>query len=366
MTVGFYSPLPPARTGVAAYASALLAGLRRFGPVQVKPRRADVRLYHLGNNPRHRDIYWQALLRPGVAVLHDAVLNHFFLGVLERDSYLDEFTHNYGEWTRGLGEELWSGRARSAQDPRYFQYGMLKRVAGRSRLVIVHNPAAAARVAGQAPKTRVVEIPHLFCPPALPALSQAVRFRQESGLGPRTFLFGVFGHLRESKRLRTVLRAFQAVRRAGADVALLVAGEVASSDLARAAAPLLAGPGILRVGYAPEGEFWKLACATDACINLRYPPAGETSGIAVRLMGIGKPVLVTTGLETSRFPESACLRVDPGPAEQEMLTAYMLWLARSPQAAREIGRRAGEHIRQRHALPAVAAQYWETLEQACL
>jgi glycosyltransferase involved in cell wall biosynthesis len=364
VTVGFYSPLPPARTGVAAYASALLAALARFGPVQVNSRRADVRLYHLGNNQLHRDIYRQALLRPGAVVLHDAVLNHFFLGSLDRDSYLDEFTHNYGEWSRGLAQELWSGRTRSAQDPRYFQYGMLKRVAARSRLVIVHNPAAAKRVAAQAPKTRVVEIPHLFCPPALPALSQAMRFRQQSGLGPRTFLFGVFGHLRESKRLPAVLRAFQAVRRTGAGVALLVAGELASADLARAVAPLLAGPGILRAGYAPEHEFWKLASATDACINLRYPPAGETSGIAIRLMGIGKPVLVTTGEETSRFPQSACLRVDPGPAEVEMLTACMLWLARSPQAAREIGRRAAEHIGRRHALEAVAAQYWDALEQA--
>lgn len=364
MTVGFYSPLPPARTGVAAYASVLLAALRRFGPVQVNARRAGVRLYHLGNNPLHRDIYQQALLCPGVAVLHDAVLNHFFLGALDRDSYLEEFTYNYGEWARGLAQELWSGRAGSAQDPRYFQYGMLKRVAARSRLVIVHNPAAAQRVAAHAPKTRVVEIPHLFRAPALPALSEVIRWRQGSGLGPRTFLFGVFGHLRESKRLPAVLRAFQAVRRAGADAALLVAGEFASSDLARAVAPLLAGPGILRVGYLPECEFWKLACATDACVNLRYPPAGETSGIAIRLMGIGKPVLLTAGEETSRFPESACLRVQAGPAEEEMLTAYMLWLARAPQAAREIGRRAAGHIRQQHALEAVAAQYWETLEQA--
>jgi hypothetical protein len=42
----------------------------------------------------------------------------------------------------------------------------------------------------------------------------------------------------------------------------------------------------------------------DACINLRYPAAGETSGIAIRLMGIGKPVLLTDG-EVLAFPEGA-------------------------------------------------------------
>jgi len=35
MTVGFYSPLPPARSGVADYAATLLAELRRHGPVEV-------------------------------------------------------------------------------------------------------------------------------------------------------------------------------------------------------------------------------------------------------------------------------------------------------------------------------------------
>ena len=57
MTVGFYSPLPPARSGVADYAAALLAELRRHGNVEIAPRRCDVALYHLGNNPLHAGIY---------------------------------------------------------------------------------------------------------------------------------------------------------------------------------------------------------------------------------------------------------------------------------------------------------------------
>ena len=48
MTAGFYSPLPPARTGIADYSAALLDGLRRFGRVEIAPARCDVALYHLG------------------------------------------------------------------------------------------------------------------------------------------------------------------------------------------------------------------------------------------------------------------------------------------------------------------------------
>ena len=76
---------------------------------------------------------------------------------------------------------------------------------------------------------------------------------------------------------------------------LLIAGQFVSTDLERAVAPLLDAPGIWRLPYLAESEFWLAARAVDACINLRYPAAGESSGIAVRMMGIGKPVMVTGG-----------------------------------------------------------------------
>ena len=133
MTAGFFSPLPPARTGVADYAAALLAELRRHGRVEVAPARSDAALYHLGNNGLHAAIYRLAMEKPGVVVLHDAVLNHFLLGQLSEAEYVDEFVHNYGEWNRGFARELWKGRANSAADERYFRYAMLKRVAEGAR-----------------------------------------------------------------------------------------------------------------------------------------------------------------------------------------------------------------------------------------
>jgi len=111
---GFYSPLPPARTGVADYAAALLAELRRHGRVEVAPRRCDVALYHLGNNALHADIYRRALERPGVVVLHDAVLHHFLLGQLDESAYIEEFVHNYGEWHRALAADAPPANAEAA------------------------------------------------------------------------------------------------------------------------------------------------------------------------------------------------------------------------------------------------------------
>jgi glycosyltransferase involved in cell wall biosynthesis len=360
LTIGFFAPLPPARTGVADYAEALLGALREHGNV-VLDAPGDIALYHIGNNQLHGEIYDRALAHPGVLVLHDAVLQHFFLGCLTAPQYIDEFVFNYGEWTRSLAEDLWKHRARSAADPRYFAWPMLKRIATAAKAVIVHNPAAAAMLLRHAPEARVFEIPHLFVTPRIPPEVETLRFRAGLGLGPRTLLAGVFGHQRESKRLAVVLRAFERVWRSGADARLLIAGSFASSDLERSLAGQLSDPRIIRAGYLDESDFWRYAAAVDLCANLRYPTAAETSGIAIRLMGLGKPVAFSDGPEVSRFPENACLRIETGPCEEEMLAAYLMWLARDGEAGKAIGERAAAHIAAHHALEIVAARYWEIL-----
>jgi glycosyltransferase involved in cell wall biosynthesis len=365
MKVGFFSPLPPAPTGVADYSAALLAELRKHGDVSIADKNAEVALYHIGNNNLHRYIYLRALAHPGVVVLHDAALNHFFLGALDQAGYVEEFVFNYGEWNRGLAENLWTNRARSAADPRYFEYPMLQRLVTASRTIIVHNPAAARIVFAHNPKAHVLEIPHFFLPPPPVAEVDTLRFRAELGLGPRTLLAGVFGHLRESKRLCSILRAMDRVWKSGADVKLLVQGAFSSSDLDRATTPFLQNnPRILRIGHLAEPQFWRWAAAADVCINLRFPTAAETSGIAIRMMGIGKTVIFSAGEETARYPESACLRVDSGPAEEAMLADYLLWLAADRKAGEEIGRRAAAHIAGEHAIERAAAKYWDAILNA--
>ncbi len=51
--------------------------------------------------------------------------------MFSEQEYVKEFVYNYGAWTEDQARQLWLGRARSASDPQYFRYSMLKRVAER-------------------------------------------------------------------------------------------------------------------------------------------------------------------------------------------------------------------------------------------
>src|SRR5262249_1099220 len=108
MRIAFFSPLPPAKSGIADYSSTLLEHLSPFAEVETfssKPTefdasRFDAIIYQLGNNPDHSFVYDTALLHPGIVVLHEANLHHLVADVTIRrgdwDAYLREVEHNAG------------------------------------------------------------------------------------------------------------------------------------------------------------------------------------------------------------------------------------------------------------------------------
>jgi glycosyltransferase involved in cell wall biosynthesis len=355
VTRNYFAPPAGSRSGVADYAETLRLALGCQGPIPVP-------LYHLGNNPLHADIYRLALKNPGVIVLHDAVLHHFLLGSLSRADYIEEFVYNYGEWRRELAPELWAERGSSGTDPRYFRYPMIRRVVEGARAVIVHNPGAA-EIAREHGATNVHVIPHFYQPVAVDRAETAY-FRERLGVPQGSTLFGIFGYLRETKRLLPSIQAFRRLYKSNPNTALLIAGEAVSADLNRLLQFEANLPSIHRPGHLSEADFKIAAATVDCCINLRYPAAGETSGIAIRLMGAGKPVILSDDLASSEIPPAACLRVTPGVAETAELFDHMTMVAAFPSIAREIGNAAARHIAEHHSLEKVVRKYRQVLCEA--
>src|SRR5262249_24978332 len=146
---------------------------------------------------------------------------------------------------------------------------------------------------------------------------EAAQLRDRLNIGQGSRLFGIFGYLREPKRVIQCIRAFKRLHAIRPQTTLLVAGVAGSSHLARLLETEGDHAAIKRLGRLSDRELRTAAAAVDCCLNLRYPGAGETSGIAIRLMGAGKPVILTGSAENADFPAAAALRVTPGVAEAE-------------------------------------------------
>src|SRR5579863_4372273 len=108
MRVAFFSPLPPAKSGIADYSAALLESLTRIADVESFGERPaafdaadyDVCVYQIGNNPYHAFAYETALEHPGVVVLHEANLHHLIADLTivrgDWDAYLRAVEHDAG------------------------------------------------------------------------------------------------------------------------------------------------------------------------------------------------------------------------------------------------------------------------------
>jgi len=111
------------------------------------------------------------------------------------------------------------------------------------------------------------------------------------------------------------------------------------------------------IGFAPPSQFADYLAAADVCVNLRYPTAGETSAALLRILGAGKPVLVSRIGSFLELPDAAAAKVDVGAIEEELLVEYLLALARRPELRRAMGRAARRYVAEQHTLEGAAQGY---------
>jgi len=97
-------------------------------------------------------------------------------------------------------------------------------------------------------------------------------------------------------------------------------------------------------------------------VNLRYPTSGETSGTLIRLLGLGKPVIVSNLGAFAEIPDGACAKVDLDEFEEDLLFEYLRRLAADEGLRRQMGENARRFVAP-HTLEASARGYAEVVER---
>ncbi len=361
MRVAYYSPLPPERSGVADYSALLLPALERLLEVDVvrrgrtRPVAADVALYHVGNDPEAHGWIVDALRRrPGVVVLHDLVLHHLVAGLTigrkDGRAYLLAMERDAGIPGRLLAHGYLDGRVPPLWETSPEEFPLTAEVLDLATGLIVHSRYVEERVREARYDGPLWRIPHPAWP--VPAVEPApVEGRP---------LFGCFGHLNASKRIPQLLEAFELVRRRHPAARLLLVGPASPGfDVDR-----LAGEGVERIDYVDESRLWSLMAACDACVSLRSPTMGETSGSAIRALSLGRPLVVSDVGWFSELPDDVALKVSADDEEVPDLAAALELLASSEPTQRAMSDAARGYVGREHELGRVAERYAAALEEA--
>ncbi|HEV8579831.1 MAG TPA: glycosyltransferase family 4 protein [Thermoanaerobaculia bacterium] len=391
MRLAFYSPLPPMRSGIADYSAELLPALaahcdielivddgfrpdsgvaggfpvhgKRALPELLARGRFDAVLYQLGNNrDYHAGIYSALLDHPGVVVLHEAVLHHLVRDLTlyagDPEAYVRELRYAYGRTGEAMARRCVATGV--PLDP--WSYPLFERAVDASRGLIVHNRFTRDRVLASRPLARVAVVPHHLSLGALPEESPAAA-RAALGLAPETFAVATFGFLTAAKRPGVLLRAFARLRRELPQARLLIAGEVSPHfDFDRVLAPELR-EGVTVTGRLGLDRFLLYMQACDVAVNLRHPTAGETSGTVIRLLGLGKPLIVNDTGAFAEIPDDCCAKVGVDEAEEELLFAYLRRLVADEPLRRRMGENARRHAAADHSLAGSARGYAELLRE---
>ncbi len=354
-----YTPLPPARSGIADYSEALLEAMRPLAdviPVSAAGAapECDIALYQVGNNAHHTFVYEAAVARPGVVVLHEANLHHLLAEMTIRrgdwDAYLRE-----AEYDGGAEALAYARRVRALEvGPDYDGVPMLRRLLESARGLIVHSRYVESRAREAGYRGPVAVIPHGAWIPNADRLG----YRHKLGLDETAPLIGVFGFLKPYKRIAESLRAFRRLVRVEPRAKMILVGDPHPDlPLASLIRSLGLSAAVRVLGFTPAGEFTGYLAACDVVLNLRYPTVGETSGTLLRSLGLGRAVVVSDVGAFREYPGEICLKAPVDETEEETIFEYLNLLVSRPELARAMGGRARAWVERECAWEVVASKY---------
>jgi glycosyltransferase involved in cell wall biosynthesis len=362
--VAYYSPLPPSRSGIADYSELLLPALRERVEEVVAARpggrrpAADVALYHVGNDPEAHGWIVDALREePGLVVLHEFVLHHLISGITlgrgDARGYFDAMERELGVLGRLIALGVADNSLPLIWETQPERFPLAGTVLDLATGVIVHSRYVESRVREAGYGGPVWHVPH----PAWPA--RAVAAATDVAGEP---LVGCFGNLNVNKRIPQLLEAFALLRERRSGARLLLAGATAERfDLARRFERVRLGDALVREEYVPEERLWSLMAACDVLVNLRSPTMGETSGAAIRALGLGKPMLVSDVGWFAELPDGVALRI---PVDEYEVPTIAAALELAADHADALGAAAREYVAREHDLGRAADGYARALEEA--
>jgi glycosyltransferase involved in cell wall biosynthesis len=416
--LAWFSPVPPSRSGIAAYSAEILPRLAARHQVDAftsplvrdHARPAghpavfeahdfawkhftapyDLVVYQLGNAACH-DFIWPHLFRyPGLVVLHDAQLHHARARMLLArglaDEYTAEFHANHPDAPDGSAELV----IRDLADHAYYLWPMIRLVLQSARHAAVHSPRLAATLAGEhgleVDAIRMgVDDGAAASGPRMPAGEEDGRraIRARHGVAADAVVLAAFGLVTPEKGLATVLDVLRALPRAH----LMLVGETAAHfDALASARALGVADRVSLTGYVSDDQVAGYLAAADVCLCLRWPTGRETSASWLRALAAGRPTVVTSlahsdetasydprtwaaepagsgGAASDPVPDPVAVAVDILD-ERHSLELALRRLVTDGALRDALGRSARRHWARFHTLACMAEDYERVLDRA--
>ena len=318
--------------------------VKRFASAAAVDERAldryDVAVYNFGNYlPFHREIFLLSRRHPGICVLHDFVMHHFFAAYYFEDlknpaAYSLLMERLYGEEGTEIAQRMVAGRGpRIWETDDVVRFPLFEEVVRGAFGVVTHSEFFKKRVesvfAGPVRRTPL---------PYDADLSPSRFSREELGIQPGQLLIVTVGHVNPNKRIEAVIEALGRLGDRAAKVVYAILGP-SSPEYQKTLNTAVQRNHLDRVvrflGHVPDDVLHAYLMHADVCVNLRYPAMEGASASAIEEMLFGKPLIVTDTGFYSELPDFCVVKIPP--EHEEALTDALARLIDDEKARATLG-----------------------------
>jgi len=393
MNLNWFSPLPPAKTGVADFLSGILPALTKRAQVTLwtdQPKwdssveksakvrsyrleempwdelnRADLNFYNIGNNHLFHGSIWQVARRqPGAVILHDIRLHEFFESLYRNQSqdtasYLTQMERYYGaEGLRAAADSVKNGA--TAIHSLAGRYPLTALALENSLGVLVHTREAYEELK-QANRWLVTYAPLAFSRASASTRSSQRTNKRHAHVQPYHLIaFGFIGRNRQLDLLLETLAQFPQKDQFRLDIY----GEVWDAAHIRTWIQTLGlGKLVTLRGFVSQDDLDAALSSADLAINLRYPTMGEASISQLRIWAHALPTLVTRVGWYGEIPANVVAHVRPEYETvdiQEHLTTFLA----DPERFAQMGQQGQQLLAEQHSPQAYVEAVLELATQA--
>jgi len=301
----------------------------------------DLVVYNLGNHlPFHREILHVSRMVPGLCILHDFVMHHFFASYyLEEmknpEAYVSAMDRLYGNTAKIIAEDSLAGkRKRVWETDEVVHYPFFEDAVRSSLGAVTHSEFLRDEVRSKYPG------PVCKIPLAYNLLTGGAELtRKDLAIPDKDVLIVTVGHLNPNKRIPAAIDAIASCRTLVPNLTFAVLGpyEPAYHEQLQV---IVHGHGLQNVvrflGYTADDVLRSYLAHADICINLRFPVIEGASASLVEEMLYGKPVIVTDSGFYHELPDNCVVKIHPD-REREQLAMALRELATNPDLRNALG-----------------------------
>jgi len=388
-TLVYVSPLPPERTGIAAYSRELLPHLARYYDIELVASQASVELpgdmgawpvrsvewleanadrcprvlYQIGNSPAHQWMFDLLERLSGTVVLHDfflgGVLNWMDESWLAPGTFRDRLFESHGYSALIADSAL--GRAAAID-----RYPCNSRVVEHANGIIVHSDEALRMATTWLGDTydqwRWIPQPRRLGP-----VTDREPARRALQMDDSDFVVCCFGFIDPAKLDHRLLSSWlgSALAREPGHRLVFVGqnhgGEYGQSML-RSLAGGPAGGSILITGFVDDDTYRRYLCAADAAVQLRGVSRGESARTALDCLAHGLPLIANASDSLSALPDNALIRLRADFDDSELSLAIER-LAVDKDLRARLSRAGRAYVGEHHDPARVALQLRDEIER---